>query len=123
MVHPIIKTMAVCSILFIGCYYDKASELYPSTKCDTSQVTYSEEVVAILTNNACIACHNAVSPGGSIALDTYADVKIYVDNGRLLGSIKHRDGFVAMPLNSGSRIDACEIDKIEAWIYDGARNN
>lgn len=86
-------------------------------------MSYQEDVIPILTRNGCIGCHNTTNPGGSVNLDNYDDVKISVSNESLLGSIKHSDGFKPMPLGRTSKIDACDIDKIESWIYDGAENN
>ncbi|MGB1037421.1 MAG: hypothetical protein ACPGYY_02160 [Bacteroidia bacterium] len=85
-------------------------------------MSYTDDIIPILTNYRCISCHNTTSPGGSVDLDSYDDVKIYVDNNRLLGSIKHSNGFSAMPQFS-SQMASCDIDKIESWIYDGAKDN
>ncbi len=106
-----------------ACVYNTKEELYPTDGCETKNISYAQDVITILENHSCIGCHNTTNPGGSINLDNYNDVKIYVDNGRLLGSIKHSDGFKAMPQGSTSTINQCSIDQIEAWIYDGAQNN
>lgn len=109
-------------LLISACKYDNEEDLYSSSNCETDDMSYVEDITPILTNYRCISCHNTTSPGGSVDLDSYDEVKIYVDNGRLLGSIKHSDGFSAMPQFS-SQMAQCDIDKIEAWIYDGAKNN
>jgi mono/diheme cytochrome c family protein len=109
-------------MLLQACYYDVGEELYPGG-CDTSEMSYASDVVAILTNNQCIACHSAVSPGGSVRLDDYTNVKIYVDNGRLLGSIKHDFGFSPMPKGQTNKIAPCDIDQIRSWIDAGALDN
>lgn len=109
--------------IFSACVYNSEEDLYPANGCETESISYTQDVINILENNSCIGCHNTNNPAGSVNLNNYDDVKIFVDNNALLGSIKHSDGFKAMPPNSTSKIDACEIDKIEAWIYDGAQNN
>lgn len=109
--------------LITSCVYNNEEDLYPSSDCETDNVSYQDVVIPIMENNGCIGCHNTTFPQGSVNLDNYDDVKISVDNGSLLGSIKHSDGFKPMPLNSTSTIDQCDIDKIESWIYDGAQNN
>jgi cytochrome c5 len=111
------------SILFAGCYYDVEEELYPSNACNTTALKYSSDIVSILTNNGCVSCHNNTNPQGSVKLDTHADVKIYVENGRLIGSVNHQAGFKAMPQGSTSKINQCSIDQLKAWIADGAPNN
>jgi hypothetical protein len=126
MVHRITKYTFVLGLLVLlsgGCYYDVDEELYPASTCNTAGVSYATDVVTILTNNSCISCHNNANPQGSIQLDTYTGVKIYADNGRLFGSINHDVGYKAMPQGSTSKIDACSINKIKAWVADGAPNN
>lgn len=90
--------------------------------CETENVSYASKVSVILQENQCISCHNATSAQGSIVLDDYNTLKEVVDNGRLLGAIKHESGFSAMP-QGGTKIDQCDIDQIEAWVNDGAPNN
>jgi len=57
-------------------------------------MSYTTDVLPILTNNGCIGCHGSSS---TTKLDTYGNVKTNVDNGSLLGSINHEDGFRPMP--------------------------
>jgi hypothetical protein len=118
-----IYILGLVLISISACVYNNEEDLYEKSDCETEGISYTAEVIGILENNGCISCHNTTNPGGSINLDNYTDVKIYVDNGRLLGSIKHSDGFKAMPQGSPSTINQCSIDQIEAWIYDGAQNN
>lgn len=111
----------IFAILISGCAYDVEEELYPTIECQTDDVTYSAEVLNIISSN-CFGCHDAAANFGNITLETYDDLKKYVDNGLLLGSIKHESGFSPMPKNAPALLD-CEIEKIEAWINDGAPNN
>ena len=103
-----------------GCYYDNVEELYPDG-CRTNNMSYTDDVVPILERN-CLSCHNDMDEQGGVNLQTYDEVIVYVENGSLLGSIKHADGFEPMPL-IGTMISNCSISKIEEWIYDGAINN
>ena len=102
-----ILLLGLIGLLFMGCYNDVEEELYPTVNCNTAGMSYSTDVVTILTNNSCISCHNNTNPQGSIKLDTYADVKIYVDNGRLFGSVNHDVGFKSMPQGSTTKINQC----------------
>lgn len=109
-----------------GCYYDNEEKLYPelSTGCDLSNVTFSGSVKPIL-QAACLSCHSnaqAASSGSGIKLENYADVKIQVQNGKLMGTIKHLSGFQAMPLG-GEKLTDCEISKLQKWIDNGTLNN
>lgn len=97
-------------------------ELYPASACNTENVNYADSITSILELHGCIGCHSDLLASGGVNLSNYQDVKIYVDNGRLLGSIKHEDGFSAMP-QGAPKIPDCDIAKIEAWVAEGAPNN
>lgn len=89
--------------------------------CDTLNVTFSGSVVPVLNLN-CKGCHNNTSPQGGIALDNYAAVKTFADNGKLLSSIKHLTGFSAMP-KAQPKLSYCNIRMVELWIQKGALND
>lgn len=90
-------------------------------QCNTSNVTYSGVIVPMI-QNSCIGCHSGSVPQGGVSLNTYAGVKAVANNGKLLGSVNHDAGFVAMPYG-GNKMPQCNIDKIEAWIAAGAPEN
>jgi hypothetical protein len=109
---------------FSGCYYDKEEILYPGTACDVTGVTYGVTVTNILSPN-CYSCHNTATgnaSGGGIILDTYTKLVPYVNNGRLMGSINHAGGYSPMP-KGATKLNSCDIQKIQAWITAGAPNN
>ena len=112
----------ILSLLLAGCYYDTKQDLYPSiTTCDTAGVTYSGKVLSIIQSN-CYACHGSGSTLGDVNLDGYTNLKLYADNGKLSGVIKHSAGFSPMP-QGGSKLNDCDINAIEKWINDGSPNN
>ena len=107
-----------------SCYYDKEEILYPGTACDVNNVTYSVTVTGILSSH-CYSCHstaNAASIGGGISLDSYTKLLPYVTNGKLMGSINHAGGYSPMP-KSATKLNSCDIQKIQAWVTAGAPNN
>jgi hypothetical protein len=109
---------------FSSCYYDSKEFLYPElgTSCDTTNITYKVCIVNIL-NESCLGCHSgSAASGGGIKLGSYADVKIRVDDGKLIGSIKWSSGFSQMPQGS-SKIESSKIAIIDKWIKAGAPNN
>ena len=113
-------------VLFSSCYYDKMDQIYPQaviSTCDTSNVTYTATVSTILTNN-CNSCHGATAnvTGAGISLSTYAAVKPYITNGKLINSILQNGQASAMPKNA-AKLDVCTINKITVWINKGALNN
>ena len=124
-----LRLSVIVSLFFLGagstgCYYDKEELLYPVANCDTAGITYSTTVTGILRTN-CYVCHTTASAnanGGGIQLDSYTKLKVYVDNGKLMGSINHASGYSAMPKNA-TKLNSCDITKIQAWVNAGAPNN
>ncbi len=117
--------ICIASITLSACFYDKADVVYPTAalSCDTTNVTYSNQIVSIL-NAQCNYCHGAAanSIGGGIYLNTYAALKPYINNGSFLNSILQNGKASAMPKN-GAKMDNCSILKIQSWINKGALNN
>jgi hypothetical protein len=123
----ILKILLFLVIVAIaGCYYDSEERLYPKfyDPCDDIDVTYSKTVTTIL--QPCQSCHSnsAVSggEGGGIKLENYADIMNVVNNGKLMGSVRHSNGFVPMP-NGGGKLPDCEIAQLQKWIDNGGPNN
>lgn len=115
-----------CMLAFVtlgSCYYDHEEILYPeSANCiPVPNPSFNTDVVPIL-NARCNNCHSGKYPSAGIKLDTHSSVMISVSNGSLIGSIKHQDGFSAMPKNN-SILSLCEIKKIEDWINAGSPQN
>lgn len=111
-------------IVYTGCYYDKASLVYPSNgnTCDTSTITLSADINNILSAS-CYSCHGGdAAAGGGIKLEQYSVIKAYADNGRLLSSITQDGNASAMP-QGASKLSDCNINKFRAWINNGAPNN
>lgn len=111
---------ALTVILLSSCTKENEEDL--TQNCiPAGGVRFSVEVRNIL-QASCTTCHNQQLALGGIMLHDYDNVRVYVDNGSLLGSIKHQQGFSAMPQGQ-ARLPQCNIDLIEAWINDGALNN
>lgn len=125
--NHIIKTTIILSITILsGCYYDNEEKLYAevSTTCDLTNVTFAASVKPIL-QASCFSCHsnsNANSSGAGIKLENYADVQTQAKNGKLMGAVKHSNGYSAMPKGGGKLTD-CEIDQLQKWIDNGTSNN
>ena len=123
------KNLLLPLILLVlsGCYYDSEEALYgkPGTGvCDTSVTKFSTQIKPII-NSYCIGCHSnsvALSSGGGIKLEDYADVKFYALNGRLMGTINHSVGYSSMP-KGGGKISDCDILIIQTWISKGTLND
>ncbi len=92
-----------------------------SGTCNTTDVAFSTSVTPIL-QQYCNGCHAGSSPQGNVNYNTYNGVKATVTNGKLLASIQHAAGALAMPQN-GNKLSTCNISIIKAWIDAGAPNN
>lgn len=91
-----------------------------SGSCDTTMVTYSKTVSAIIQTN-CLGCHSGGAPSGGVNLGSYSTIKTYTSNGRLQGALEGQRGFVQMPPDR--KLDPCQISQIRTWIRIGASNN
>lgn len=112
----------ICILLVLNsCVSNVEEELYPPETCDTTQVTYSGTIAPIIELN-CYACHEGEQSVSGIPLNGYNNLKAMVDAGRLVGSLRHLDGFSPMPQNA-SALPECELLKIEKWVDDGAPDN
>jgi hypothetical protein len=89
--------------------------------CDTTDVSYLNDVYPIMQTN-CLICHNLDRQDGGVNLDGYDLIKSKGTNGKLMGTIEHKTGYSAMP-PSGTKIDQCFIDQLNSWIADGMPNN
>jgi hypothetical protein len=105
---------------FSSCYYDVEEELYQTT-CNVDSVSFSKDVVPIITNY-CISCHSQSLVLGGVNLSSYDNVIPYINNGSFIGSIKHQGGFSPMPQNQ-AKLTKCNISIIETWAANGAPDN
>jgi hypothetical protein len=104
-----------------GCSKQSADKLAGTSNCDTANVSYSIQIVNILQNN-CYSCHSGATPPTGIRLDTYANLKIFVNNGFFVSAVDH-DGTVTPMPYGGAELPSCEVNTIEAWVHQGAPNN
>lgn len=106
-----------------GCYWDKASELYPQAQCDTTSLKWSTTIQPIIQGQCALSgCHSAASASGGIDLSTYAGVKSIAQDGSLVGSIEHQGNYTPMPYQTVQLPD-CQISQIRGWVASGAPNN
>ncbi len=108
-------------VLLSGCYYDNEEELYGTQPCETDHMSYQLDIVPII-ETSCFPCHRNDVADGSVRLGNHSELMVWVNNGSLLGAIKHESGFSPMP-KIGHKLSDCTIAKIESWIADGAPEN
>jgi cytochrome c5 len=117
----LILSAFVLLLSLTSCYYDKAELLQTVNDCDTSNVTFAVTIAPIIQSN-CQGCHSGGAPASNISLTNFAEIKAAADNGSLMGSIKHLQGFSAMP-KGGNKLSDCDINKLEIWISKSTPNN
>jgi hypothetical protein len=115
---PIVFSMV---LFVISCNYDAEDVLYGNKICETTSMSYKEDISPIITQN-CFACHRNNSTISSLSLEGYDNLLSQVESGSLVGTIKHLSGYSPMPQGL-SKMSDCNISKIEAWIAQGALNN
>ncbi len=113
-----LTAFALLSVLS-GCYYDNAEELYGTTPCDASAVTWTADIQPMLQAN-CVSCHSGASASAGLDLSTYTLVK---------GSIANVTGRMNKPIGDplimppSGRLSTCSLTKLDAWVAAGALEN
>jgi hypothetical protein len=111
------------AIASTSCAYNVEDELYPPATCDTLNVTYSGTVLPILEQN-CYKCHDNVNVQVSqILLEGYDNLIVKVIDGKLIKAINHLDGASPMPKDRSTKLEQCDISKIEKWVSIGYPDN
>ena len=110
--------LSLVLILLTACYYDNVEELYPGGgPCDVSNVTYTLDIQPMIDTNCAISgCH--VAGTGRVNLTTYTGLKNIVDDGRLVTRV-----IVQKDMPPSQPLSKCQMDKIQAWIDQGAPEN
>jgi hypothetical protein len=123
-----ILTVAIPALFVNGCTKANEEDLTKipggdSSVCDTVNMKYVEDVVPILQEN-CYGCHGVGNTGGSggILLEGYSNLKVYAENGQLVGNITHAPGYIGMPYGQ-PKMDDCSINKIIDWVNQGSPDN
>lgn len=109
--------------IFTSCTYDNAEEFFPEENCGIEEVFFQKDILPLFN----LHCNNNVCHGGSfpqarVSLISFAGVVKVAKDGRLMGTVRHLDGFNPMPVN-GEKLSNCEIEKIQTWINNGTPEN
>ena len=98
----------------------KYNECLDLNSCDTSDVSFSTEIVSII-NTHCLSCHNGPSGNKGVDLSNHAGSKAQVDNGKLKDALLGLNGVIVMP--PANNLTECDKNKFISWINDGGKNN
>jgi hypothetical protein len=104
-----------------SCENNNELDLYGTTKCDTTNITWNSKVSAILQKN-CVSCHGPDLSYNGVRHDSYTTELVVVRDGRLRGVINHNDGFARMPKDRG-KLPECELKILNIWLDNGAPEN
>ena len=127
----ILPLAAIALLIVTGCYNDKADKLYPEpttttpggNTCDTANMSFTTNIKPIISQYCAVAgCHDNATAIAGYDLSNYTGVQQSVTGARLLGVINHQSGFSPMPKNM-SKLSDCNINKITAWVNQGALDN
>jgi hypothetical protein len=115
--------LSVAVFYLAGCSKENEETLSKgaSLTCDTTNVSYSLDVVPILQIN-CYSCHAGANPFAGINLDSYTALKIQADKGDLSNAVRHTGNVTPMPYGL-PQLDACNVNTIVAWVNQGTKNN
>ena len=114
----------IFGILFLNsCIYDNEESLYGVSDCDTNFVSFETDIYPIISSH-CTMCHGGPSPSAGLALETYAQIyqSATDPNNGIIDRISRLEGDPLM-MPGSYRIPQCQIDKIVAWVEQGALNN
>ena len=103
--------------LLQSCAYHNEEALYPDSNCNLTGVSFSNDIRPLIEVNCAISgCH--VPGTGNISYTTFEGFKTVAENGRL-----HHMVVETRQMPPVGSLSECSIDKIEAWINQGALNN
>ncbi|MCW3121690.1 MAG: hypothetical protein JWQ38_1182 [Flavipsychrobacter sp.] len=117
-------------LLFGSCYNDKYDKLYPApvvVTCDTSTITFSHDIMPILTTYCNVAggCHDEA--GSNVSGFNFTEYRFFVHQATtdiLINDINGTPstGHNAMPKNL-PKMPQCDIDKMTRWVNQGSQDN
>jgi len=105
-----------------SCYYDNYEDLYGNTMtCDTTSVTFSQDIKAMMGLN-CEGCHSGANSNGGLILNGHQNISSAALNGSLIDRMTRANGDpLLMP--PADPLSDCDISTLRAWISEGALNN
>jgi hypothetical protein len=132
----------ICGIIVVlgisilsSCNYNNGEEKYPKTVnqvlCDTANVSFKNTIQPILITN-CYACHdekNYLDFGGGYNFEGYDNLMSNglidagkAENSKIYRSVARLSNAQPMPKDR-PKLPDCDINRIKAWINQGAKNN
>lgn len=114
----IVALVIVLVLGSISCASNSEEDLYGIELCDTTNVSWENNIRDILQVN-CVPCHNPDLHYNDVRHDTYTEELKVVNDGRLRGVVNHRPGYPQMPYQL-PQLPECEREQINLWLDKGA---
>jgi cytochrome c553 len=108
-------------LLFNNCTYNNEVDYFKdiTNLCKTDSMSFQNDVYPVI-ENSCVGCHGNVGAAAGVNLEGYDNVKKnYV---RMMNAIEYKAGASRMP-QGASKLPACTINQLNAWIDQGLKNN
>src|SRR4051812_23294514 len=111
--HKLTITLFSCfvtAISIVSCVKDTGKIVAANTNvtgCDT--VTYTKHIKPIIDAN-CISCHGDVNPTGGFSLNSYAQAKLYGDNGKIKATVLDPVPTPELMPQGGPRLPQAQLD-------------
>ncbi|MDA0784371.1 MAG: hypothetical protein O2814_07490 [Bacteroidetes bacterium] len=99
-----------------SCSYDNETDKYGAKTCDSANPTYKTNIEPLINQN-CLGCHGSGGSSGGVNLGSYELVKMQIDKGKLIPSVKQLPGYYAMP--PSNKLSPCDIGQLDNWIRNG----
>ena len=117
---------AILGILFLmitsRCTSDNIEDRSGSGNfCDTSAVSFSQDIKSIIGQN-CEGCHNWASASGGLNLTGHQNIQAAALSGSIMDRVQRPvSDPLSMPPNGP--LSSCDQKKLTAWINQGALDN
>jgi uncharacterized membrane protein len=113
-------------VLLTSCLNQKEDDLNPknssNTVCDTTGVSYSKNISAILKSN-CYTCHSDATADANATLSFESYDMVNADMTEIVRRINLPTSSQSFMPKGGTKLDDCSILQINNWVNKGGQNN
>lgn len=102
-----------------SCYYDNVEELYGTSPCDVTAVSWTSDIQPMIQQN-CVGCHSGVGASAGLDFSTYMSVKTHSSS--LVNRMNKPNGDPLLMPPSGP-LSNCTLNQMDAWVAAGAPEN
>lgn len=117
----IVSILALIAVIVgvSSCYYDNVEELYGTSPCDVTAVSWTADIQPMIQQN-CVGCHSGAGASAGLDLSTYTAVKTHSSN--LVNRMNKPNGDPLLMPPSGP-LSNCTLNQMDAWVASGAPEN